>query len=204
MCRFGYTSTTVNTNDSQNEPANIWKAPINWYLRTLDMLNIKSLTAPPRVKLLNFIWPYEDKPQDARRSLQGVLGLAEVHIRLCTPARQRVMYPMNLVRDAVFVHLCNPRVFYTNYWLFGQSYKPYQTLQYATINGKLSCVSQNTGGFFIYEYQRERYPRLPFTPTRLYGQRCPWCGRDGAGTSAFCPIPKAYWMAIESTRKLRI
>ncbi|TAF96715.1 MAG: hypothetical protein EAZ32_07360 [Cytophagia bacterium] len=161
MAGFGYTSSTVNTDDSQTQPAHVWKAPVNWYLRNLDMLNLKSLVTPPHVKILNFIWPHEDKPQDARRSYTRRFKIGnntQGHVR---QRENRVMYPMNLVRDAVFVHLCNPRIFYTNYWLFGESYNPYQTLRYANINGTLSCLSQNAGGFFVYEYQGKDTPACP-------------------------------------------
>jgi hypothetical protein len=177
MTGFGYTSMTVNTNDAVDQPANVWKAPVNWYLRTLDMLNLKSLTAPPNVKFLNFLWPYEDKPSDARRSLTRRFSVGNGTKGYIRQIDNRVMYPMNLVRDAIFVHLCNPRVFYTNYWIFGQSYKPYQALRYSKINGNLSCVSQNTGGYFVYEYQG---PDQPSCPT--LGED--YMGKDGLGVAA--------------------
>lgn len=177
MTGFGYTSSTVNTDDTQTAPANVWKAPVNWYLRTLDMLNLKSLITPSHVKLLNFFWPYEDKPQDARRSHTRRFKVGKGAQGYVRQLDNRVMYPMNLVRDAVFVHLCNPRVFYTNYWLFGQSYNPYQSLQYATINGKLSCVSQNTGGFFVYEYQGKDNPACP-------SLQQDYIGKDALGVAA--------------------
>ena len=161
MTGFGYTSMTVNTNDAVDQPATVWKAPINWYLRTLDMLNLKSLTAPANVKFLNFLWPYEDKPSDARRSATRRFKIGNGAQGYIRQMDNRVMYPINLVRDAVFVHLCNPRVFYTNYWIFGQSYNPYQALRYSKINGNLSCVSQNTGGYFVYEYQGPDQPPCP-------------------------------------------
>jgi len=177
MTGFGYTSSTVNTDDSRKEPPNVWKAPVNWYLRSLDMLNLKSLTAPPHIKLLNFIWPYEDKPQDARRSHTRRFKIGHRTQGYVRQLDNRVMYPMNLVRDAVFVHLCNPRIFYTNYWIFGQSYNPYQALQYSTINGKLSCVSQNLGGFFLYDYQGKDSPSCP-TLQQDY------MGKDALGVAA--------------------
>jgi len=177
MTGFGYTSMTVNTNDAVDQPANVWKAPVNWYLRTLDMLNLKSLTAPPNVKFLNFLWPYEDKPSDARRSLTRRFSVGNGTKGYIRQIDNRVIYPMNLVRDAIFVHLCNPRVFYTNYWIFGQSYKPYQALRYSKINGNLSCVSQNTGGYFVYEYQG---PDQPSCPT--LGED--YMGKDGLGVAA--------------------
>lgn len=161
MTGFGYTSSTINTADATDQPAQVWKAPINWYLRTLDILNIKALTAPPNLKLMNFFWPYEDKPADARRSLTRRFSVGNGTKGFIRQIDNRVMYPMNLVRDAVFVHLCNPRVFYSNYWIFGQSYHPYQALRYAKINGTLSCVSQNTGGYFVYEYQGSDHPPCP-------------------------------------------
>lgn len=177
MTGFGYTSSTVNTSDATDQPAHVWKAPINWYLRTLDMLNIKSLTASPSVKFINFFWPYEDKPSDARRSHTRRFKVGHGSKGYIRQLDNRVMYPMNLVRDAVFVHLCNPRVFYTNYWIFGQSYDPYQALRYAKINGNLSCVSQNTGGYFVYDYQGPDQPACP-TVAEDY------MGKDALGVAA--------------------
>jgi hypothetical protein len=177
MTGFGYTSMTVNTNDAVDQPAHVWKAPVNWYLRTLDMLNLKSLTAPPNVKFLNFLWPYEDKPADARRSLTRRFSVGKSTKGYIRQLDNRVMYPMNLVRDAIFVHLCNPRVFYTNYWIFGQSYNPYQALRYSKINGNLSCVSQNTGGYFVYEYQGSDQPACP-----TLGED--YIGKDALGVAA--------------------
>ncbi|MFN8343631.1 MAG: hypothetical protein U0X91_01430 [Spirosomataceae bacterium] len=177
MTGFGYTSMMVNTADSQDQPAQVWKSPVTWYLRTLDMLNLKSITAPPSVKFLNFLWPYEDKPQDARRSLTRRFKIGNNTLGYIRQLDNRVMYPMNLIRDAVFVHLCNPRVFYTNYWVFGQSYNPYQALRYSTINGKLSCVSQNTGGYFVYEYQGKDTPPCPALEQD-------YIGKDALGVAA--------------------
>ncbi len=177
MTGFGYTSMTVNTNDAVDQPAHVWKAPVNWYLRTLDMLNLKSITAPPTVKFLNFFWPYEDKPADARRSIIRRFQVGRGTKGYIRQLDNRVMYPMNLVRDAVFVHLCNPRVFYTNYWIFGQSYDPYQALRYSKINGNLSCVSQNTGGYFVYEYQGPDQPPCP-----TVGED--YIGKDALGVAA--------------------
>ncbi|MBB3839536.1 hypothetical protein FHS57_003545 [Runella defluvii] len=177
MTGFGYTSSTVNTSDATDQPAHVWKAPINWYLRTLDMLNIKSLTASPSVKFINFFWPYEDKPSDACRSHTRRFKVGHGSKGYIRQLDNRVMYPMNLVRDAVFVHLCNPRVFYTNYWIFGQSYDPYQALRYAKINGNLSCVSQNTGGYFVYDYQGPDQPACP-TVAEDY------MGKDALGVAA--------------------
>ncbi|WP_428664687.1 hypothetical protein [Runella sp.] len=177
MTGFGYTSTTVNTSDANDQPPQVWKAPVNWYLRTLDMLNLKSLTAPPNVKLLNFLWPYEDKPADARRSLTRRFQVGNGSKGYIRQIDNRVMYPMNLVRDAVFIHLCNPRVFYTNYWIFGQSYNPYQALRYSKINGNLSCESQKTGGYFVYEYQGPDQPPCP-TVSEDY------MGKDALGVAA--------------------
>lgn len=161
MTGFGYTSSTVNTNDTNDQPAQVWKAPVNWYLRTLDVLNLKTLIVPENVKFLNFIWPYEDKPADARRSYTRRFKIGNGTKGYIRQLDNRVMYPMNLVRDAVFVHLCNPRVFYTNYWIFGQSYNPYQTLRYSKINGNLSCEAQKSGGYFVYEYQGPDQPTCP-------------------------------------------
>jgi hypothetical protein len=177
MTGFGYTSMTVNTNDAVDQPANVWKAPVNWYLRSLDMLNLKSLTAPSNVKFLNFFWPYEDKPADARRSITRRFLIGNGTKGYIRQLDNRVMYPMNLVRDAVFVQLCNPRVFYTNYWIFGQSYNPYQALRYSKINGNLSCVSQNTGGYFVYEYQGPDQPPCP-----TLGED--YMGKDALGVAA--------------------
>jgi hypothetical protein len=177
MTGFGYTSMTVNTNDAVDQPANVWKAPINWYLRSLDILNLKSLTAPPNIKFLNFFWPYEDKPQDARRSATRRFKIGDGTQGYIRQLDNRVMYPMNLVRDAIFVHLCNPRIFYTNYWIFGQSYNPYQALRYSKINGNLSCVSQNTGGYIVYEYQGADQPSCP-TLAEDY------IGKDALGVAA--------------------
>ncbi len=161
MTGFGYTSSTVNTSDATDQPPQVWKAPVNWYLRTLDILNLKSLIVPQKVKFLNFIWPYEDKPADARRSYTRRFRVGNGTKGYIRQLDNRVMYPMNLVRDAVFIHLCNPRVFYTNYWIFGQSYNPYQALRYSKINGNLSCESQKTGGYFVYEYQGPDQPTCP-------------------------------------------
>ncbi len=161
MTGFGYTSSTVNTNDTNDQPAQVWKAPVNWYLRTLDVLNLKTLIVPQNVKFLNFLWPYEDKPADARRSYTRRFKVGNGTKGYIRQLDNRVMYPMNLVRDALFVHLCNPRVFYTNYWIFGQSYNPYQALRYSNINGTISCESQKIGGYFVYEYQGPDQPSCP-------------------------------------------
>ncbi|MFN4145172.1 MAG: hypothetical protein ACK4GN_05055 [Runella sp.] len=177
MIGFGYTSTTVNTGDTHDQPANVWKAPVNWYLRSLDMLNIQALTTPNQVKLLQFIWPYEDKPSDARRSLLRNFSIGQNTKGRIRQIDNRVMYPMNLVRDAIFVHLCHPRVFYTNYWIFGQSYNPYQTLRYAKINGRPSCVSAQSGGFFAFEYNGLDSPPCP---TR----NDDYIGKDALGVAA--------------------
>lgn len=177
MTGFGYTSSTVNTNDTKDQPAQVWKAPVNWYLRTLDVLNLKSLIVPQNVKFLNFFWPYEDKPTDARRSYTRRFKIGNGTKGYIRQLDNRVMYPMNLVRDAVFVHLCNPRVFYTNYWLFGQSYNPYQALRYSKINGNLSCESQKTGGYFVYEYQGPDQPACPLIAED-------YIGKDALGVAA--------------------
>lgn len=177
MTGFGYTSSTVNTNDTNDQPAQVWKAPVNWYLRTLDVLNLKTLIVPQNVKFLNFIWPYEDKPADARRSYTRRFKVGNGTKGYIRQLDNRVMYPMNLVRDAVFVHLCNPRVFYTNYWIFGQSYNPYQALRYSKINGNLSCESQKTGGYFVYEYQGPDQPACP-----SLGED--YIGKDALGVAA--------------------
>ena len=177
MTGFGYTSSTVNVSDAKNLPANRWKAPVNWYLRSLDMLNLQSLVTPASVKLLNFMWPYEDKPADLQRSLLRRFQVKNGSTGYVRQIMNRVMYPMNLVRDAVFVHLCNPRIFYTNYWIFGQSYNPYTALRYAKINGQLSCLSKTMGDFFVYEYQGKDNPPCPTLPHD-------YLGKDALGLSA--------------------
>ncbi|MCU0338318.1 MAG: hypothetical protein MUE30_00405 [Spirosomaceae bacterium] len=174
MTGFGYTSSTVNTTDAADQPAHVWKAPVNWYLRTLDMLNLKALVTPANVKFLTFLWPYEDKPADARRSHTRRFRLGKGYVRQID---NRVMYPMNLVRDALFVHLCHPRVFYTNYWLFGQSYQPQQALRYAHINGRPSCLSVQSNGYLVYEYTG---PDAPPCPTLNED----YMGKDALGVAA--------------------
>ena len=177
MVGFGYTSSTVNVSDAKNLPANRWKAPVNWYLRSLDMLNLQSLLTPPSTKLMNFMWPHEDKPADLQRSLLIRFQIKNGTTGYVRQIMNRVMYPMNLVRDAVFVHLCNPRVFYTNYWIFGQSYNPYTTLRYAKINGKMSCLSKTMGDFFVYEYTGKDNPPCPTLPHD-------YIGKDALGVAA--------------------
>ncbi|AEI51931.1 hypothetical protein [Runella slithyformis] len=177
MTGFGYTSSTVNTNDTNDQPAQVWKSPVNWYLRTLDMLNLQTLVVPQNIKFLNFIWPYEDKPVDARRSYTRRFRVGNGTKGYVRQLDNRVMYPMNLVRDAVFVHLCNPRVFYTNYWIFGQSYNPYQALRYSKINGTVSCESTKLNGYFVYEYEGPDQPACPSVSED-------YMGKDALGVAA--------------------
>src|SRR5690606_16671528 len=115
---FGYCSYTLNTIDSKDEPAQKYKSPVNWYLRYLDVLNLQSQLVPKDVKMLCFIWPFEDKSSLRSRTRRFKVSNGEGYIRQMD---NRVMYPMNMVRDALFIGLCNPRVLYTNYWMFGQS-----------------------------------------------------------------------------------
>lgn len=174
---FGYTSMTINNEDSRNETADKWLATNNWYLRSLDLLNLNSLLVPSNVKFLTFTWPYEDKPNDAKRSKTRRFQIGSGTQGWVRHIDNRVMYPMNLVRDGLFVHLCNPRVFYTNYWMFGSSYNPYNTLHYSRINGPACCRSATNGGYFVYEYNG---PDNPACPT----ENADYIGKDNLGVAA--------------------
>ncbi len=158
---FGYTSIVINGGDP-NDPATAWKSPTAWYLRALDVLNIEALIAKDELFLL-FLWPYEDQPNDAKRSLMTRFTLPG-YAGMMRQTDNRVIYPPNLIRDAIVTYLCNPRVVYTNYWLFGESADPSHALKYARINGVQSCEVANTPDFHVYEYEGPDSPPCPAGP----------------------------------------
>lgn len=173
---FGYTSTVINTVDTPDAPATRWQSPTAWYLRALDVLNIQGLLSQPDEKFLLFLWPFEDLPNDSKRSpmtrfkLPGQQGMMR-------QTDNRLLYPPNLIRDAIVVHLSNPRVFYTNYWLFPESYDPMQSLNYSRINGVQSCAVANTADFHVYAYDG---PDSPGCPAKNAG----YMGKDILGVGA--------------------
>ena len=158
---FGYTTTVINGGDPE-DPASVWKSPITWYLRALDVLNLETLIAEDELFLL-FLWPYEDQPNDAKRSLMTRFSLPG-YAGMMRQTDNRVLYPPNLIRDAIVTSLCNPRVIYTNYWLFGESADPSHALKYARINGVQSCEVANTPDFHVYEYEGPDSPPCPVGP----------------------------------------
>lgn len=173
---FGYTSTVINTIDTPDAPATRWQSPTAWYLRALDVLNIQGLLSQPGEQFLLFLWPFEDLPNDSKRSpmtrfeLPGQQGMMR-------QTDNRLIYPPNLIRDAIVVYLANPRVFYTNYWLFPESYDPLQSLNYARINGVQSCAVANTADFHVYAYEG---PDNPSCPAKNAG----YMGKDILGVGA--------------------
>ena len=158
---FGYTSTVINGGDP-NDPPSVWRSPIMWYLRALDVLNIETLIAGD-ARFLMFTWPYEDQPNDAKRSLMTRFQIPG-YPGMMRQTDNRVIYPPNLIRDAVVTYLCNPRVIYTNYWIFGESADPALSLKYARINGQQSCEVANTPDFHVYEYEGPDTPPCPAEP----------------------------------------
>ncbi len=181
---FGYSSTTINGDAAKG---NEWVSPKLWYLRALDVLNIQTLITPPNEKLLLFVWPFEDKPADANRSPMTRLKWGQGYIK---QVDNRVQYPHNLVRDAIFTYLCNPKHSYTQYWLFGNSYDPYDLLYWSKINGQLSCHSQNAGGFFVSEYTG---PDTPPCPTSGKG----YIGKDALSVSAMIQAHELFAKGIQ-------
>ena len=164
---FGYTSTVINGGDPADGPE-VWRSPTTWYLRALDVLNLETLIAG-QTEFLAFLWPYEDVPSDAKRtpmtrfSLPGAQGLIR-------QTDNRVIYPPNLVRDAIVTYLVNPRVTYTNYWIFGESYRPETALKYAQINGVQSCEVADLPDFHVYEYTGPDTPPCPALPGNYIGK----------------------------------
>lgn len=156
---FGYTSTVINTSDSASEGPAVWKSPVAWYLRALDYLNLQSLLAQDE-KFLVFLWPFEDQPNDAKRSPMTLFTLPGYQGKV-RQTDNRVLYPPNLIRDALVTFLCHPRVTYANYWIFGESYDPVQSLLYARINGVQSCQVAGTPDFHVYEYEGPDNPACP-------------------------------------------
>lgn len=158
---FGYTSTVINGGDPADGPE-VWRSPTTWYLRALDVLNLETLIAG-EVDLLLFLWPFEDVPADAKRTpmtrftIPGAEGIMR-------QTDNRVLYPPNLIRDAIVTYLCNPRVIYTSYWLFGESYRPETALRYARINGVQSCEVAGLPDFHVYEYEGPDTPPCPSAP----------------------------------------
>ncbi len=179
---FGYSSTVIGGDASKGSQ---WVAPQLWYLRALDVLNVQTLITPKDEKLLLFIWPFEDKPSDAKRTPMTRMKLGEGHIK---QVDNRVQYPHNLVRDAILTYLCNPKHQYTQYWIFGESYDPYDLLYWSKINGQLSCHSQNAGGFYVTEYSGSNNPPCPQSNKG-------YIGKDALSVSAM--IQAHEWFAKE-------
>ena len=166
---IGYTTATINPDVSAGPES--WRAPLTWYLRSLDVLNLQSLVSRDE-RFLVFVWPYEDQPEDAKRTpmtrfaIPGQTGLIR-------QTDNRVSYPPNLVRDALITMLANPRVIYTNYWIFGESYNPAQALNYSRINGAQSCLSAPLGAFHVYEYEGPDTPPCPASEALYMGEDIP-------------------------------
>ena len=164
---FGYTSTVINGGDAADGPE-VWRSPTTWYLRALDVLNLETLIAADSEFVL-FFWPFEDFPSDAKRTpmtrfaLDGWQGLIR-------QTDNRVLYPPNLIRDAVVTYLANPRVTYVNYWIFGESYRPETALKYARINGVQSCEVAQLPDFHVYEYEGPDSPPCPDLPGNYMGK----------------------------------
>ena len=154
---FGYCSYTLNLVDSSDEPPTKFKSPMNWYLRYLDILNLQSQITPKDLKMLCFLWSSEDKASLRSRTRRFKISNGEGYIR---QVDNRVMYPMNMIRDALFVSLCNPRVLYTNYWLFGTSYDPNNTLFNATKDGQPLWGPIPTN-YSVFQYTGPDTPKSP-------------------------------------------
>jgi hypothetical protein len=167
---FGYTSTVINGPLPEAGPET-WRAPTTWYLRALDVMNLYNLVSPA-ARQVAFLWPFEDLPNDSKRSPVTRFPLPG-HAGLIRQVDNRVTYPPNLVRDGLVTMLANPRVVYTNYWIFGESYDPMLSLRYSRVNGELRCLSASAGGFFVYEYTGTDSPPCPTTDANYMGQDIP-------------------------------
>lgn len=155
---FGYNSITISSD--VNQPASRWVSPSMWYLRFLDVVNVQTLITPKTNKLLAFIWPYEDQPSDAKRTPMTRFKFGQGYINV---QDNRVQFAHNLVRDAIITYLCNPRVVYTQYWIFGTSYNPGNLLRWSKINERLSCYSEKAGGHYVSTYKGPDNPPCPTT-----------------------------------------
>lgn len=183
---FGYSSTVIGGDASKGSQ---WVAPQLWYLRALDVLNVQTLITPKDEKLLLFIWPFEDKPSDAKRTPMTRIKLGEGYIKQID---NRVQYPHNLVRDAIVTYLCNPKHQYTQYWIFGESYDPSGLLRWSRINGRNSCLAENAGGFYVSEYSGPDNPACPTTGDYI--------GKDALSVSAM--IQAHEWFAKEGLQDI--
>lgn len=154
---FGYCSYVLNLEDSKELPSQKYKSPMNWYLRYLDILNLQSAITPKDLKVLCFLWPYEDKSSLRARTRRFQVSNGQGYIR---QVDNRVMYPMNMIRDAIFVSLCNPRVLYTNYWMFGSSYDPNMALNNATKDGN-PCCRPIYSSYAVHNYTGNDTPKCP-------------------------------------------